>query len=212
MFTGIVKELGVVREMSKSGNIYSLTIEAKEISKTARIGDSIAVNGVCLTLTGKKERTISFDVMDETMRRTALNKLALMERVNLEDSLRPNDPLGGHFVLGHVDCPGKIVQIRSSGPEFVMEIAVPASFDDLVVEKGSVTVDGVSLTVGETKNGSFKIYLIPHTLKVTALGSRKPGDTVNIEFDILGKYVLKALVKKGGGSVISEDFLKEKGF
>ena len=211
MFTGIIEDIGLVHATVKSGSIYRLTVESASIAKTSKIGDSIALNGVCLTLVEKPNGIMSFDVMEETVRRTNLINLKKGDRVNLEDALRPDEPLGGHFVLGHIDCTGKIASIENSGGEFVIEIKFPPSFDNLIVEKGSIAVDGVSLTVGEAGSGSFKVYVIPHTLKITSLGSKKPSDTVNIEFDILGKYAVRHADSKKTFA-ISEDFLKEKGF
>jgi riboflavin synthase len=190
MFTGIVKSLGKVRRISGLGGIYKLSIEAKDITLGLNIGDSVAINGACLTLTGKDKNVMDFDVMGETFKRTNFSKLKIGESVNLEDALRAGDPLGGHFVAGHIDCVGRIREIRRAGDNYSIEVALPAEYKKLVVEKGSIALDGVSLTVGVVGNGSAVIHIIPHTLKVTTLGSKRPGDEVNIEFDIIGKYIL----------------------
>jgi riboflavin synthase len=153
---------------------------------------------------------LSFDVMEETVRRTALAGLRPGDAVNLEGSLKAGGGIDGHFVLGHVDCVGTVETIRKADDDFVMRLAIPAGFGHLVVEKGSVAVDGVSLTVGEAGDRAFSVYLIPHTLKETTLGSRKAGSSVNIEFDIIGKYI--ARLNAAGRHAITEDFLKSEGF
>ncbi len=211
MFTGIVKELGVVRGIASSWRMRRLDIESGEIAKAANIGDSVAVNGVCLTVVGNRQRVLSFDVMEETIRRSNLAGLRDTDRVNLESALRAGEAMGGHFVLGHIDCAGKIVGIKKSKDDISMTIEIPRGFDALLVERGSVAADGVSLTVGEVERNQFKVHLIPHTLKVTTLGGRRAGDRLNIEFDVLGKYILKARSPRSG-SGLTEDFLREKGF
>ncbi len=190
MFTGIVKELGKVHRISGLGSLYKLSIEAKDIAHGLNIGDSVAVNGACLTLTGKDKNVLDFDVMGETFKRTNISKLKIGESVNLEGALRVGDPLGGHFVTGHIDCVGRVRQIRHVGDNYSIEVAFPGEYKKLVVEKGSIALDGVSLTVGIVGNGSAAVHIIPHTLKVTTLGFKRSGDEVNIEFDIIGKYIL----------------------
>lgn len=211
MFTGIAKELGIVHNMSKAGANYRLDIESKNIAKSVKIGDSVAVNGVCLTLVDIKNNVMSFDVMAQTVRMTNLTGLKSNDRVNLEDSLKAGDPLGGHFVLGHIDCAGKITDIKKTGGEVCIEIGIPGNFANLIVDKGSIAIDGVSLTIGKASGDKFNVYLIPHTFGTTTLGFGKPGDKLNIEFDILGKYVAR-LKDAEKGSKITESFLKENGF
>jgi riboflavin synthase len=190
MFTGIVKELGKVHRISGLGGIYKLSVEARDIAGGLNIGDSVSVNGACLTLTGKDKNILDFDVMGETFNRTNISKLKTGESVNLEGALRAGDPLGGHFVTGHIDCVGKIREIRRRSDNYSMEVSFPREYKKFVVEKGSVALDGISLTVGGVNEGSAVVHIIPHTLKVTTLGSRRPGDEINIEFDIIGKYIL----------------------
>ena len=211
MFTGIVKELGIVRNITKAGPVYRLGIESKDIARTLKTGDSVSVNGVCLTLVGKEGGVLSFDVMEETVRRTNLAGLKNRDYVNLEGSLKAGDSFGGHFVLGHVDCLGRIKDIKKSGGDFVMTVEIPPDFANLIVEKGSVAIDGVSLTIGEARSDRFKVYLIPHTLKITTLGLKNAGYKLNIEFDILGKYIAR-LKDVGKSSKVTENFLKENGF
>ena len=190
MFTGIVKELGKVHRISGLGSIYKLSVEAKDIAGGLNIGESVSVNGACLTLTGKDKNVLDFDVMGETFNRTNISKLRYGEFVNLEGALRAGDPLGGHFVTGHIDCLGRIRQIRRAGDNYSIEVAFPGEYKKFVVEKGSISLDGISLTVGSVGDGNAVVHMIPHTLKVTTLGSKRPGDEVNIEFDIIGKYIL----------------------
>jgi len=186
-------------------------VSSNIVSKGANIGDSIAVNGACLTLVENARGIMVFDVMEETVRRTGLLDVRSGDRVNLEDSLKTGGPLGGHFVLGHVDCVGTVKKIENNGGEYSIEIEFPAEFSHLVVEKGSVALDGISLTVGEVGRGSLKVYVIPHTLKMTNLSGKRERDKVNIEFDIIGKYLarFRDLDKKGG---VTESFLKQMGF
>lgn len=210
MFTGIIKEVGAVRGLGRSGGVGRLDIESGAIYKTAGTGDSVAVNGVCLTLTGRNKNILSFDVMDETLRKTALERLANNDPVNLEGAVMADGAFGGHFVTGHVDCVGRIREIKKGG-EFKLTIEVPIGFAHLFVEKGSVSVDGVSLTVSGIRDNAFDVYIIPHTLKSTTLGSKKTGDALNIEFDIIGKYCSR-FFEKSSASRINKSFLRSKGF
>ena len=210
MFTGLVRELGKVRGISRAGGIRKIAVEAKVTAVNARIGDSVAVNGACLTVTQKKGSILSFDAVEETINKTTLGSLKNGDEVNLEESLRSGDPIGGHFVLGHVDCVGTIRAIKKTEKNIAIDISFPKEYGGLVVEKGSVALDGISLTIGEASAAGFKVYIIPHTFEATTLKYRKAGDGVNIEFDILGKYILrqKELGKKG----LTEEYLREKGF
>jgi riboflavin synthase len=196
MFTGIIKELGRVHSLSGLGNIYKLSVEAKDIVGGLTIGDSVAVNGACLTLTGKVKNILEFDVMAETIRKTGLGKLGSGDAVNLEDALKANSPIGGHFVTGHIDCVGRIRDIKRASDEVSIEIAFPEDYVALVAQKGSIAFDGISLTVGKVIKNNVTVYIIPHTLKITTLGAKRIGDEVNIEFDLIGKYIAN-LVEKG---------------
>ena len=210
MFSGIVEEKGRIRRIARTPVGCTLTAEAAAVSKEARIGDSVSVNGVCLTVVRIQGKNVSFDVMEETFRRTNIGRLSSGALVNLERPLKAGDRISGHFVTGHVDCIGRIKTIRKRTNDYLMEIEFPKEKTVYVREKGSIAIDGVSLTVGEIKDNHVKVYLIPLTLKITSLGSKKAGDLVNIEFDILGKHSLdkKPAVKKG----IGINFLKEHGF
>jgi riboflavin synthase len=211
MFTGIIQELGSVQNIDRVGNIYKLDIRSNIIYKDVRIGDSVAVNGVCLTATAKKKDVLSFDMMAETIRNTNFAGLKSNDKVNLERPLKAGETLDGHFVLGHIDCAAVIKNIRKIGDDFMINIAFPDGFDRLVVEKGSIAVDGVSLTISHAGKGTLDVHIIPHTLKSTTLNIKKSGDTVNLEFDILGKYIAKAR-DAGSQSRISEEFLRSNGF
>ncbi|MFH1354797.1 MAG: riboflavin synthase [Candidatus Omnitrophota bacterium] len=187
MFSGIVEELGEIRAVSRRNNITLIKIKAKEIPRDSKIGDSVSVNGACLTLVEKKDDLVAFEAMPETMRITNLGFLKVGDKVNLERSLKLGDRLSGHFVLGHVDCMGAIRRKMYLSGNLCFEIAVPAQFLKYVLIKGSIAVDGISLTVTKKLSNSFNIYIIPHTLKNTTLGFKGPSDKVNIEFDILLK-------------------------
>jgi riboflavin synthase len=210
VFTGIIREMGKVKGAGRSGGAARLTVSCASTCERARAGDSVSVNGVCLTVTDRSGGALVFDVMDETMRRTSLGGLSEGEAVNLEPSLVSGQGIDGHFVLGHVDCVGKV---RSAGAAPGHEIVIehPKGFDGLLVEKGSVAVDGVSLTVGRVMDGAFSVYAIPYTLRETTIGSRRPGDAVNLEFDIIGKHIAKLGSRPARGT-ITEEFLKSHGF
>jgi riboflavin synthase len=187
MFTGIVEELGKVKNISRRGKVVLLTIEADKVLADAKIGDSISVNGCCLTVVKKDRYSLDFEMMAETSGLTNLGALFISERVNLERSLKMGDRISGHFVLGHVDCQGIIRSKGYSQGNLVFVIAIPREFHRYVVPKGSISLDGISLTVAEYKSTNLSVYVIPHTLKNTTLGLKGPSDKVNIEFDILAK-------------------------
>ena len=192
MFTGIVKELGTVAGVERSDEGARFEIGATFAGELEQ-GDSVAVNGVCLTVTGLRDGSFSADVMNQSLGLTSLGALEGGDRVNLEPALRAGDALGGHIVQGHVDCTGDVVAVRPDGIATRIAIDVPERFRRYFVEHGSVTVDGVSLTVAFlTKNG-FEVSLIPETLQRTTLGEAETGDTVNLEFDVIARYVERLL-------------------
>lgn len=195
MFTGIIVEKGEIVSLRKKQSGAYLTIKDTAIAKDAATGDSIAINGVCLTVVGIEGDMLSFDLSDETLRSTNLGQLKPGDTVNLEPSLRPDGKLGGHFVTGHIDAVGMIKSKTVAGDAFKVVIAAPAKVTGLIVEKGSIAVDGISLTVVDVSDDTFSIVIIPHTAKVTTMGSKAVGDTVNLESDIIGKYVAKFLGK-----------------
>ena len=193
MFTGIVEETEIVERIKPTAKSIELTVRAKVCGQGLKVGDSLAVNGCCLTVTGLSKRgnmrLVRMDLLKETWRRTNLQYLRPGSLVNLERSLAVGGRLGGHFVTGHIDGTGKIVRWERSGIDHVLEIAAPAEVMRYVVFKGSIAVDGISLTVAAVRKKSFRVWIIPHTLDVTALRDRAVGDSVNLEADLIGKYV-----------------------
>ncbi|MEW6583985.1 MAG: riboflavin synthase [Nitrospirota bacterium] len=212
MFTGLVLELGEIRSVHKRRGRAILSLGAGEIATDAAIGDSISVNGVCLTVVSKKVNELSFDLSDETLARTNLGRLKAGDLVNLEPSLTPGSKIGGHFVTGHVDATAKIRSKAPSGDMWKFEFEVSSGILRYLVEKGSVAVDGISLTVVDVRKDSFTVVVIPHTAKVTTLGTKGPGDTVNIEVDILGKYVAKFLNRETDKDAAFVKTLMEEGY
>ena len=196
MFTGLILELGEITSINRKSGGAVLSLKSNEIASAAKLGDSIAVNGVCLTVVKSGRKELSFDLSDETLRSTNIGSLNKGDAVNLEPSLSPDSKIGGHFVTGHVDTVGKIRSRVQSGDMLKFEIEAPSKVTDFLVEKGSVAVDGISLTVVDILKDSFTLVIIPHTAKLTTLGFKGAGDTVNIEVDILGKYVAKFLQRR----------------
>ncbi len=195
MFTGLVLGLGEVSGIIRKDSGARLSIDAGSLTVDAGLGDSIAVNGTCLTVVEIRGSILSFDMSDETLRSSNLGLLRVRDRVNLEPSLRPNTKMGGHFVTGHIDGIGKILSKTLTGDVYRLGIGVDQSIAAYLVEKGSVAVDGISLTVVDVMRESFGIVIIPHTASLTTIGFKTTGDTVNVEVDILGKYVAKFLGK-----------------
>ena len=231
MFTGIVEEMGTIRQIRKGRASAVLTIAAKKVLEDAKIGDSIAVNGICLTVTSLSSDTFTADVMHETLRRTAFSRLAPGVRVNLERAMAADGRFGGHIVAGHVDGVGTITELRRDDNAIWYTFRAEPQVLRYIVEKGSITVDGISLTVADVGETAFSISAIPHTVAQTVLQDRKKGDPVNLETDIIGKYVEKLLYagapsngttagfgaeaeassgKASGG--ITRDFLMRNGF
>ena len=195
MFTGLIEEVGevVAVRASDSESFCELQIAAPRIAKKSRSGDSIAVNGCCLTLTSRSGDRLAFDLLEETIDRTNLKKLRRNNRVNLERALPADGRLGGHFVQGHIDCVSPIVAFDKKGADFRLEVEFPAEFAHYVARKGSIAVNGISLTVADVLAKSFVAWIIPYTKQHTNLDCAQSGDLVNIEFDILAKYVERAL-------------------
>jgi len=192
MFTGLVQTLGTVRTATDDGHGgRNLTVHEPAIASDLQLGESVAVNGVCLTVVRSDAESFDFQIGPETVHRTTLGTLQPDSRVNLERALRVGDRIGGHFVSGHVDCVGKVLSRETSGEWETVWFEYPKLFDDLLVVKGSVAIDGVSLTLVNVERTRFSVMLIPHTLAVTTLGLRQPGDPVNLEFDLLAKHVQK---------------------
>ncbi|MBS2937878.1 riboflavin synthase [Nocardioides sp. J2M5] len=193
MFTGIVEELGTVAEVVDQGDAIRLTIEAATVLEGTGLGDSIAVNGCCLTVSALGDGRWTADLMQETLDKTSLAGVAPGDRVNLERAVTVDKRLGGHIVQGHVDGVGEVISRSPSEHWDVVEVSLPSHLARYLVDKGSITVDGVSLTVVEAGEDSFTVSLIPETLARTTLGSRRPGDRVNLEADVIAKHVEKLL-------------------
>lgn len=189
MFTGIVQEAGEVKAVKPRGKGWSLEVEAGGVAKEAKIGDSIAVNGCCLTVTEIQGSRLTFDLLDETRARTNLKGVQAGARVNLEGSLRADAKVGGHFVTGHIEATAKVTKWSRAGEDWELEAEVPTGMERYVVAKGCVALDGISLTVGKVEGRRFNVWIIPHTYEVTTLRDRKEGDELNLECDLLAKYV-----------------------
>jgi riboflavin synthase len=179
--------------MSDRGTQLQLT--APKLSETVHVGDSIAVNGCCLTVSARRDDQLTFDLLEETLDRTNLNQLRRDSPVNLERALVAGAPIGGHFVQGHVDCRGKVISFERTGEDYRMEIELPADFAHYAAYKGSVALNGISLTIADLLEKSFAVWIIPHTKRHTNIDKIEPGDVVNIEFDILAKYVERMLAR-----------------
>jgi riboflavin synthase len=191
MFTGIIEETGRVVAFTEGPDSWRLQIAAKLVASDVKLGDSVAVNGCCLTVTQFDSGHLWFDVLAETRRVTNFVQLAAGSLVNLERSLRADTRLGGHFVSGHIDSPGRVEVFEARGKDHYLKVHAPGGFSRYLVYKGSVAIDGISLTVAEVSGDSFAVWLIPHTLAATNLRTKKAGDIVNLEFDLLAKYVEK---------------------
>jgi len=191
MFSGIIEELGRIKRIYKKGDSTFLEIEAEKVLEETLIGDSISVDGVCLTVKEKKTKSLIFEVMPHTLKTTTLGFLKINQKVNLERSLKVSDRISGHFVLGHIDCIGLIRKRTYRQGNLCFEIAIPNEFIRYCIPKGSIAVDGISLTIAEVKSNTFSVYIISHTLKNTNLYLKTTSSKVNIEFDILIKAGLK---------------------
>ena len=216
MFTGIVEETGSVSRVISGGQSGEIKINASAVLEGTKLGDSIAVNGVCLTVTGLFDNGFTADVMPETLRRSNLGLLNSGEKVNLERAMAADGRFGGHIVSGHIDGTGTIVSMRNEGNAVWVRINADAEIISLIVEKGSITIDGISLTVANVGSDYFEVSIIPHTGSQTTLLGKKQGDKVNLENDIVGKYVKRLLGNSGGNTGgkkdITMDFLAEHGF
>lgn len=193
MFTGIIEETGSVVSFTKGDNAWKLQIAAKAVLEGVALGDSIAINGCCLTVTAFDDAHIYFDLLEETHRLTNIGKLAPGAAVNLERSLRFGGKMGGHFVTGHIDGQGIIEVLEQRGSDYYLRVRAPAGSGKHLIHKGSIAIDGISLTVAEVDGDHLVVWLIPTTMEVTNLRTRKAGDHINLEFDMLGKYVEKLL-------------------
>lgn len=191
MFTGIVEEVGTVVSFEEHAQAWRLVLQVKQILDDVKMGDSVAVNGCCLTVVSIDGQHIAFDLLDESKRLTSIDSVQPQSLVNLERALLPTTRMGGHFVSGHVDCTAQIQCIEARGKDVYFRIEAPEAFHKYLVSKGCITIDGISLTVAEVESNYFAIWLIPHTMQVTNLHTKSTGDRVNLEFDLMAKYVEK---------------------
>lgn len=215
MFTGLVAELGTVQRLDRQGESYHLTVSAVKVMQNLKIGDSVAVNGACLTVVDMHDSVFTADVMPETVRLTNIGSLHAGDKVNLERTLRLCDGLDGHIVSGHVEGLGTIISRRPEGIANVVEIAAEARLLRYILPKGSIAIDGISLTVTAVTESSFSVAIIPHTAKETTLGFKGVGDKVNLETDIIGKYVERLLNTGAYGKSekqLDKNILLENGF
>ncbi|RXZ70891.1 riboflavin synthase [Fusobacterium necrophorum] len=215
MFTGLVEEMGRVLSITEGNHSMQIKIQCEKVLEGAKLGDSIATNGTCLTAVEIGKNYFVADCMHETMKRTNLHRLKKFDFVNLEKSITLSTPLGGHLVTGDVDCEGKIIEIRQDGIAKIYTVELPKRYMKYVVEKGRVTLDGASLTVMELGEYTLGVSLIPHSQEMIILGKKKVGDYINIETDLIGKYVEKLLSfpkQEEKNSKLSLDFLAKNGF
>ena len=216
MFTGIIEEVGVIKSIRMGAQSAVITIEAEKVLEDIHLGDSIALNGVCLTVTSFDSHSYSVDIMHESLKRTNLGSMKSGSRVNLERAMAADGRFGGHIVAGHVDGTGKITSMEKDDNAVWIYIQAEPSVLKYIVEKGSITIDGISLTVAKVDEKSFAVSVIPHTGTHTTLLEKKPGDTVNLENDVIGKYVEKLLnyqeKENKPSSRITMEFLRENGF
>jgi riboflavin synthase len=210
MFTGIIQEIGSIQKISP-GEAYKLKIRAKKVLDGIELGDSISVDGTCLTVVDFDSNGFDVDAMPETIEKTTLKFLQIGSRVNLESSLRLGDKMGGHWVLGHVDGTGKILAATNVGNSILYEISIAPELSRFLVPKGSIAVDGISLTIIECAPHSLKIGLIPHTRESTTLGEKGVGSYVNLETDVMGKYIYR-YTRGDSEDGVTEDYLREAGF
>ena len=216
MFTGIVEEMGVTKRFEKSGAGTTLTILASTVMDDLEVGASISVNGACLTVVKRDDKEFTVDVSSETMAVTNLGKLSAGSPVNLERAMKLNERIGGHLVAGHVDGVGSIRSRTPEGNAIVLTIEAPKEVLRYCVHKGSITLDGISMTINELTDRTFSVAVIPHTAKATTLGLKKPGETVNLEADLIGKYVERLLQERGQlpakpAPVIDREYLQKRG-
>lgn len=216
MFTGIVEEMGTIAGIQKGAKSAVLTIQAEKVFSDLHIGDSIALNGVCLTVTSFSGNTYTADVMNETLRRSSLGSLTIGSKVNLERAMAANGRFGGHIVSGHIDGTGTITKVEKDDNAIWYTIAAEENLMKYIVEKGSIAIDGISLTVAKRSDMDFAISMIPHTAKETVLSQKKPGDIVNLENDIVGKYIEQLMhyekKEEKKESRLTKEFLLQAGF
>ncbi|MBN2355224.1 riboflavin synthase [candidate division KSB1 bacterium] len=212
MFTGLIEEIGRVQNLRHSGEGARLTIHAPRIAGDLSPGESISVDGVCLTVVGHSHEDFEAEAVAETLQRSTLSRLVTNDRVNLERALQPQSRLGGHFVQGHVDGTGQILSLSARRPGYWLQVEMAPELIRFVAEKGSIAIDGVSLTVAGVNRNTVDIALIPHTSEQTTLGTKRAGDRVNIEVDILSKYVYQLLKNRGDSGDLTQEQMRQWGY
>jgi riboflavin synthase len=211
MFTGLIEEVGKINKIQSFGGGIRITVSAKSVLMNMQVGDSVNINGTCQTVVSFDKNSFEVEAVEETLKKTSLGKLKINEPVNLESSLTLNKKLGGHFVLGHVDTTGTIIKIKKLDLSNLITVKYPKEFSQFIINVGPVSVDGVSLTIANSDETSFTVSIIPHTWQSTNFTSKKIGDPVNLEFDILGKYVAR-LLGQDKNKKITEEWLRELGY
>ncbi|GMU87229.1 MAG: riboflavin synthase subunit alpha [Ignavibacteriales bacterium] len=211
MFTGLIEETGVISRIQNAGLGRKITISSAIVIADMKTGDSINVSGACQTVVGFSEKEFIVEAVEETLKKTTFGSLKQGERVNLERSLLPTTRLGGHFVSGHVDTRGQITSVQELSNSRLLTVRYPVQFSKYIIPVGSIAIDGISLTVAEKGDDWFRVAVIPHTWQATTLSERKSGDAVNLEFDLLGKYILNA-VEANEKPKLTEEWLKEQGW
>lgn len=211
MFTGIIQKLGKVARVQRSDGHGQLAVEAGGWPEGAALGESIAVMGVCLTLTGNRDGCLHFDVLNETFEKTNLGDRKPGDPVNLERALRVGDAIGGHFVTGHVDGAGVLRSVKPVGRDWILDVQAPAHLMLEMVPKGSIALDGISLTLVDVRSDAFTVHIIPHTYEQTTVHALRPGDRINLETDMLGKYVRRMLGAASPAAGLSWDSIRDAG-
>lgn len=219
MFTGLVEEIGKIIKITKGRNSYQFSIQAEKVLSDIKLGDSVATNGACLTVVERTNSSFTVDIMAETVKRTNFGKMKLGDTVNLERAMLLSDRLGGHLVSGHIDGIGKISNIKKEDIANIISVEAPKDLLYQMLNKGSITIDGISLTILSVNEKDFQVSIIPHTAQETTLIKKKTGDFVNLETDMIGKYVLRFLkpskkenLTQAKASKLSMDFLAENGY
>jgi riboflavin synthase len=212
MFSGIIEETGQIKNLSKRGSSLEITVKASKILEDLKVGDSVNIDGTCQTAIKTHKNEFVVEAVEETLEKTTFQNLKIGQIVNLERAIKASDRLGGHILTGHIDCKGKIDSIENKNGSYIFEISLPEVNLKYLVEKGSIAVDGISLTIVGIKPKSFTVSVIPHTIKNTNFSLKKIGDEVNIELDIIGKYIEKMIGSRSAQSKITEERLKKLGW